>query len=934
MAAFCLSLCGLGVSAGVQMRAQVTGRPPIDDGTLGFVSTFFRTIAFQGAFDNDVTFVVRTASSTGIAPTAMWNFFDLEPGTYSVYQTWPVYRVAVENAVVTVDRTSVASNTTVSTTINQRMAPSSITMYNRGWQLLATMNVDETSRITVTMTAGVGVNMADAVLVRKEVRINPPTDQPYCGNAIVEAPETCDDGNNSALDSCYRCTITVCGDNFVQTGSQRSEQCDFGDKNGTQLDGPLPANACDKVTCKELTCGDGVLTQWIGEECDGGASCTRDCKTVVVKTACNDGVDNDADGTIDMNDKGCANAQDPNEGDGATDLTISLSTIIQGGLQPGAGTSPVLSVTNKGPDTANDGMKVTINIPDGMTYDAANTQDGCLSIDGMITCKLGKIAVGQTVTLKIGYSSKPDNMCKPPMMFIARISESSQGDPNPADNEAKSSMEVSCSTATEAVTLKNIVISCRDNKDVVTVHYSKNFATCVHMKTPGNINYGTQNYFCNNSGPILVEAANLMNVASGMITVGSPVKLCHGNNGNVCSSLVPVTGTTCTVIKTGNLFVTLDSTPTRSRQLLGGTLGDTALRLQLRAENEAVAISTLRIVAVGPNTSGIDRLELFRDGTSTAFATATTAGCGGIFVNSWNALPASTLCATIPNNQLIVQNSQNLDIIVRPRIKSDEQGAVSGQPIQFVLPSAGSAGQPLAMFSFVEAQGMTSNNVLTVNDDDGLLEGEVFIGRTDAGPSIDIQGNRNVIVLSKITSITNANSDPDNMNVPTGISPIGQFKFTAATNNNTLNGLNNVVLRRLVFNITTTNVSFDATSLKFYNKADSSMKKSCTVMGGGTTGGIGGGTVTSQYFVECTVLDTSGVDVQLDSGESSTFVLEANVSPGPSSASIRVFLDNFTNANTPGGNILWQDKDSAFFPQRFQWVEYSDTIVNSTLYRS
>jgi hypothetical protein len=112
---------------------------------------------------------------------------------------------------------------------------------------------------------------------------------------------------------------------------------------------------------------------------------------------------------------------------------------------------------------------------------------------------------------------------------------------------------------TDSVSLASVVMTCRDGKDYVTVNYKKNFATCVHMKTPGNVNYGTQNHFCNNEGPVLVEAAKLMNPASGIITVGSQVKLCHGNNGNVCSSMVPVTGTTCTVASSAKLNIAVKS---------------------------------------------------------------------------------------------------------------------------------------------------------------------------------------------------------------------------------------------------------------------------------------------------------------------------------------------------------------------------------------
>ena len=193
------------------------------------------------------------------------------------------------------------------------------------------------------------------------------------------------------------------------------------------------------------------------------------------------------------------------------------------------------------------------------------------------------------------------------------------------------------------------------------------------------------------------------------------------------------------------------------------------------------------------------------------------------------------------------------------------------------------------------------------NDANATNEGEVFIGRDNVGPNAEITGARNIVALSKITSITNANPDADNTNVPTGVSPIGQFRFTAASNANTLNGLNKVSFKKIGFTVSATNVALDSASFKLYDKADSSTKSSCTVMSGG------GSSVIWTYDVVCSGLQESTVDAELESGESSTFVLKTNITnPKTSTAtsSLQVSFNNFSLAFQPTSDVEWQDKDS------------------------
>ena len=400
-----------------------------------------------------------------------------------------------------------------------------------------------------------------------------------------------------------------------------------------------------------------------------------------------------------------------------------------------------------------------------------------------------------------------------------------------------------------------------------------------------------------------------------------------------------------TIANQGDLFVTLDSAPTRSRQLLAGNLSDSVLRMQFRAENENINVTDLQLTSRGSRATSIDRLELYKDGATTPFALATVSGCGSDqVILSDRGIPVTTFCANMDNGELVVNKGENLDVIVKARIKNDSSGAVSGEAIQlFISPRAisnNATGE-----GAVRARGIVSANNLAASDNDATNEGEVFIGTDNGATNVEIAGNMNTVVFSKIVSITNANPDADNTNVPTGVSPIGQFKFTAATNGNTMNGLNKAVLNTITFDVTTTNALIDVTSFKFYNKMDSSNKKTCVVTSGGGTGGVGGGsTTTFSHSVTCADVhlgtSTSAgtpIDAELESGEQSTFVLEANVTnpktvPSANS-SLQVSLQNFSAPYPTGSNILWSDKD-AIGTMQYKWIEYSDTVVRSTAYKS
>jgi hypothetical protein len=414
----------------------------------------------------------------------------------------------------------------------------------------------------------------------------------------------------------------------------------------------------------------------------------------------------------------------------------------------------------------------------------------------------------------------------------------------------------------------------------------------------------------------------------------------NGSSATAEIVVTTVTSKTWSLVSQGDLFVTKDTESVRSRQLLGGTLGDSVLRLNLRAQNEDIDVTDLQLTSSGTNASSVDRLELYKSGETTAFATATVGGCGSddVLTTNPNGTPSvavQTFCANMESRQLVVPRGQDVDIVVRPRMKSDEDGATSGQDIQLFLTKQAVSDNTTGSGA-VRARGSQSSNNLNPNRGGSTSSGSVFIGRdTVGGVNANILGNVNDTVLSKITSITNANPDADNTNVPSGVRPVGQFKFTAATNTNTKNGLNKATLSGVIFTVSASNVDMAGGNFKFYNKADSSTKATCTII---TSQASGSGAL----GVQCANLPAGSVNTAVDSGQSATFVLEADITnPQISSnnSNLQVSISDFSSiSNTTFGSsashLAWRDVDSASSITTFYWIEYPDTVVNSTSYKS
>lgn len=407
----------------------------------------------------------------------------------------------------------------------------------------------------------------------------------------------------------------------------------------------------------------------------------------------------------------------------------------------------------------------------------------------------------------------------------------------------------------------------------------------------------------------------------------------------VSAFTLPSQGKNWVLANQGNLYVRLDDAPLRNRQLLAGATGESVLRLRFRGENEDINVTDLQINSTGGTISNtVDALDLFLDGATTPFASATVVGCGSDDVAGTD---ITTFCANMETNQLVIQKGVEKVVQVKPRLKNDDQGATSDLDIQlFINPSV--AYNNTTGTGAVRGRGVQSSNDLTGNDLVAGANGEVFIGVNSSIANEKITGKLNVSVLSKIDSIVNANPATNGTAVPTGVTPFGQFKFTAATNVNSLNGLNKATLSGAVFNVNASNVVLNGSNFKFYNKADQTQKSACEAF---TTAGVAiTGSASGSFLVRCTDFSADSVNTTINSGDNATFVLEGDITnPKVTStnSTLLASLQNFSDitkttfraaaaALSTDSNIDWLDQDTT--STRFLWVEYPETVVNSTSY--
>lgn len=373
-------------------------------------------------------------------------------------------------------------------------------------------------------------------------------------------------------------------------------------------------------------------------------------------------------------------------------------------------------------------------------------------------------------------------------------------------------------------------------------------------------------------------------------------------------SLTTVAGPTISFRNQGSLIVTASSTPVRPQYLLGGTRDTIVQRITFTALDEAVDVTDIHLVVNLVGYRSIDRFDLYKEGSLTPFASATIGGLGSDPTPFANGVFA----AKMQSGQLVVGKGMQVNVIVKAVMKTDVDGMVSGDLITVELPSGFAGYQP------VKARGAQSFNNLSRNNGNMVTDGEVIIGNSTGAPDSTLASPAFYAVGSRIDNVTNANPDANGSIVPLGVSNIGQFKFTAAPNFNSKNGLNDVLIDELTFSVTAANVGIDASSFRLFNKADMTtyaLPSSVTLIG-------------NTYTVKFSNLPGTWVNSEIDQGTNQTFVLQANVTNNKVSSVLASALQVTLLTDL----IKWVDVDGILLSPLFIGLGLPDNVVKSTLY--
>ena len=349
----------------------------------------------------------------------------------------------------------------------------------------------------------------------------------------------------------------------------------------------------------------------------------------------------------------------------------------------------------------------------------------------------------------------------------------------------------------------------------------------------------------------------------------------------------------------GSLFVTEDTSPVQSRQLLAGELSDSLLGLKIRAIEEDIEITKL---SIGGGTDSIDSLEIYEEGAVLPFAIARKSSCNSVVTGDY--------CA---DTDLVIQRDEEKNFFVRAQVNSDTDGGVSGDTVTLSLTSATTGNTAL------EARGKASLMDLDQNDGDSTSEGEIFIGREDAGANSTITGETHDVVLAKIAFINGLTTDSDNSPIPTGLTTFAGLQFGTESNSNSFNGLNDAIITSIIFNVSATNVEFDSSSFALYNPSNPGVTASCS-----------GSTTTGVITVTCSSLDSSSINTVIGQSDSIELALQGDVTNPQINAGTSTLQAQLQGLGNRGsGPITWNDEETTF-----PWVDLDSSTVRSTLYRT
>jgi hypothetical protein len=254
--------------------------------------------------------------------------------------------------------------------------------------------------------------------------------------------------------------------------------------------------------------------------------------------------------------------------------------------------------------------------------------------------------------------------------------------------------------------------------------------------------------------------------------------------------------------------------------------------------------------------------------------------------------------------------------------------AVMLRPVKPVLSSSSSSSKYIVSSAPSSAY---SSYVVSSRPSESSIPTSSMRSSTPSSVAASAQSSMITLQPTKIASIVNANPDADNTNVPTGVSPFGQFKFIASST-----GSGAATLSGIIFNVNATNVLVDATAFKIYNKSDQTGTVNCRVYS--YTGQLMTGTASGSFLVHCTNLATSIVDTRIFPGGNTTLVLRTNVLntkiSNVASSSLQAYISNFNNPDAVWFGNNWSHISWFNMFGKKLYIDYFVGDIRSTLYKS
>ncbi len=305
---------------------------------------------------------------------------------------------------------------------------------------------------------------------------------------------------------------------WTSTGVQR---CNTGNSNlpGWGQNQPLQVSGSAQVTASQngtyhIQCSKTLTSNFVAQD--------SVAVTVIQKSQCNDGIDNDGDGAIDLQDFSCQN--NPNNNDEA-----NPKAQCQDGLD-NDGDGKI--------DSADPRCHTDNNAANPNSYNKQDNDESPADITTQCNDGIDNDGDGATDLQDFSCQNNPNsnNETNPKAQCQDGLDNDGDGfidSQDPGCTNAQDNDEGPFNSP--PVKLTNVAV----NNCSVTVNYTKQFSACAHLVIAnGSSKLHVQNLFCNQSGPVTTQLSNFLPP----FAPGLSVKLCDGNNESSCSSPVTVSG--------------------------------------------------------------------------------------------------------------------------------------------------------------------------------------------------------------------------------------------------------------------------------------------------------------------------------------------------------------------------------------------------------